>query len=61
MIISSQNDRPVVIQVRQLLACGNYMIFYHTGGITVMMDRVFYGRRDYLALLFSDILTIEDE
>ena len=39
----------------------NYLIFYHTDRATVMVDRVLYGRRDYLALLFGDALNDEDE
>ena len=45
----------------RFLVCGNYLIFYHTDRITIMVDRVLYGRWDYLALLFSDELTDEDE
>lgn len=45
----------------RFLVCGNYLIFYHTDRVTVMVDRVLYGRRDYLALLFGDALTDEDE
>ena len=33
-----------------------YLIFYHTDRTAVMVDRVLYGRRDYLALLFGDKL-----
>ena len=43
------------------LVCKNYLVFYHTDKTTVMVDRVLYGRRDYLALLFGDDLTEEDE
>ncbi|MBR5381778.1 MAG: type II toxin-antitoxin system RelE/ParE family toxin [Oscillospiraceae bacterium] len=43
------------------LVCGNYLIFYHTDRTAVMVDCVLYGRRDYLALLFGDALTDEDE
>ena len=45
----------------RFLVCGNYIIFYHTDRVTVMVDRVLYGRRDYLALLFGDVLVDEDE
>ncbi len=45
----------------RFLVCGNYLIFYHTDRITVMVDRVLYGRRDYTALLFGDVLSDEDE
>ena len=35
------------------LVCGNYMIFYHLDGGAVYIDRILYGRRDYLTLLFD--------
>lgn len=41
------------------LICGSYMIFYHVASDTVLIDRVLYGRRDYLALLFGDQLEEE--
>ena len=40
----------------RFLICGSYMIFYHLSEDGVMVDRVLYGRRDYLALLFGDRL-----
>lgn len=43
------------------LVCGNYMIFYHISEGTVYVDRVLYGRRDYLAILFSEELQEESE
>ena len=43
----------------RFLVCGNYMIFYHVDHESVMIDRILYGRRDYMALLFGDQL--EDE
>lgn len=33
--------------------CGNYMIFYHISEGIVHIDRILYGRRDYLAILFG--------
>lgn len=42
------------------LVCGSYLIFYHADSAAVHVDRVLYGRRDYLALLFGDWLT-DDE
>ena len=45
----------------RFLACGNYLIFYHTDKAAVMVDRVLYGRRDYPALLFGEALLDEDE
>ena len=41
------------------LVCGSYLIFYHLDSELVHIDRVLYGRRDYLALLFGDQLTEE--
>ena len=36
------------------LVCGSYLIFYHVDADTVYIDRVLYGRRNYLTLLFGD-------
>jgi len=41
------------------LISGNYMIFYHLNGAVPCVDRVLYGRRDYLALLFGEDLPEE--
>ena len=41
------------------LVCGSYLVFYHLDSELVHIDRVLYGRRDYLALLFGDQLTEE--
>lgn len=41
------------------LVCGSYLIFYHVADDTVYIDRVLYGRRDYMAILFSDQLEEE--
>ena len=40
--------------------CGSYLIFYHVAAEAVHVDRVLYGRRDYMPLLFGDKLE-EDE
>ena len=42
------------------LVCGSYLIFYHVNSSAVYVDRVIYGHRDYLALLFGDRI-IDDE
>ena len=42
------------------LVCGSYLIFYHIGAEGVLIDRILYDRRDYMALLFGDQLE-EDE
>ena len=41
------------------LICGSYLIFYHVADDAVYIDRVLYGRRDYMAILFSDQLEEE--
>ena len=35
------------------LICGNYMVFYHISDSLVFVDRVLYGRRNYLSLLLG--------
>ena len=36
------------------LVSGSYMVFYRVAGKDVFIDRVLYGRRDYLRILFGD-------
>ena len=36
------------------LVSGSYMVFYRVAGKDVFVDRVLYGRRDYLRILFAD-------
>ena len=38
------------------LVCGNYMIFYRTYESDVYIDRILYGRRDYMKVLFGEPL-----
>lgn len=40
--------------VYRYLVCGSYLIFYHGNEDTVYVDRVLYGRRNYMALLFGN-------
>ena len=44
----------------RFLISGNYMAFYRVMDRNVYVDRVLYGRRDYLRILFPD-LSQEDE
>lgn len=44
--------------IYRYLVCGSHLVFYHIGEC-VMVDRVLYGRRDYLTLLFGDQLEEE--
>ena len=46
LLVSDKPDCPY-----RYLVCGNYMVFD-----AVRIDRVLYGRRDYLSILFSDQL-----
>ena len=38
----------------RFLLSGQYMTFYRTAGETVFVDRILYGRRDYLRILFGE-------
>lgn len=38
----------------RFLVSGNYLIFYQTHGTHVFVDRVLYGRRDYLRVLLGE-------
>jgi plasmid stabilization system protein ParE len=40
---------------RRFLVCGNYLAFYRVDGSTVFIDRILYGKRDYMAILFEGI------
>ena len=35
------------------LVCGNYMVFYRVLKNDVFVDRILYGRRDYMRILFG--------
>lgn len=45
----------------RFLISGNYMIFYRVIEKDVYIDRVLYGRRDYLRILFSDLPRDDNE
>ena len=38
------------------LVSGNYMVFYRVQGSDVYIDRVLYGRSNYMSVLFNDLL-----
>ena len=44
----------------RFIVCGNYISFYRVFGNEVYVDRVLYGRRDYMRILFGDSTTNED-
>ncbi len=39
----------------RFLVCGGYIAFYRVHGDTVCIDRVLYGKRDYVAILFPSL------
>ena len=39
----------------RFLVSGNYMVFYRAQGSDVYIDRVLYGRSDYISVLFKDL------
>lgn len=39
----------------RFLVSGSYMVFYRLHGKNVYVDRILYGRRDYLRILFGTI------
>ena len=39
----------------RFLACGGYTAFYRYEDKTVYIDRVLYGRRDFMKVLFGDL------
>ena len=43
----------------RFLGAGNYIIFYRVHGKNVFVDRILYGRRDYLRILFGNTADIE--
>ena len=42
------------------LVTGNYMTFYRVSGENVYVDRILYGRRDYLRIFIGDQLEEEN-
>ena len=43
----------------RFLVNGNYMVFYRVQGNDIYIDRVLYGRSDYMSVLFKDLLREE--
>jgi plasmid stabilization system protein ParE len=38
----------------RFLVCLNYLAFYRAVGDNVQIDRIMYGRRDYISILFGE-------
>ncbi len=45
----------------RFLVSGQYLVFYRVYGQDVYVDRVLYGRRNYLQVLFGNTLPIEPD
>lgn len=45
----------------RFLVSGNYMIFYRVNERDIYVDRILYGRRHYLRILFGDRLRPDEE
>ncbi|MFQ7013130.1 MAG: type II toxin-antitoxin system RelE/ParE family toxin [Faecalibacterium sp.] len=45
----------------RFLVCGSYMVFYRITRENIFIDRVLYGRRDYLRVLFDKTELPEQE
>jgi len=37
----------------RFLVCGNHLAFYRPMGEKILIDRILYGKRDYIAILFD--------
>jgi len=45
----------------RFLVCGNYLAFYRYKDETVYVDRILYGRRDYVKILFPEAMKQSEE
>ena len=45
----------------RFLVCGSYMVFYRITRENIFIDRILYGRRDYLRVLFNKTELPEQE
>ena len=45
----------------RFLVCLNYLAFYRVEGDKVFIDRIMYGRRDYVKILFGELPQGETE
>ncbi len=44
----------------RFIPCGNYISFYRVYGNKVYIDRILYARRDYMRILFDDVIGEND-
>ena len=45
----------------RFLICGSYLAFYRLQENDVFVDRILYGKRDYIVILFGDLTQGEPE
>ena len=45
----------------RFLVCGKYLAFYRVQADDVYIDRVLYGKRDYIAILFGELLHDDED
>ena len=43
----------------RVLVCGNYLAFYRYDDTSVYIDRIIYGKRDYIAILFPGLSSLD--
>jgi addiction module RelE/StbE family toxin len=43
-----------IVSDYRFLVCENYLVLYRVTGNDVYVDRILYGKRDYLRVLFGD-------
>lgn len=44
----------------RFLVCGKHIVFYHVTGLDVHIDRILYGRCNYMSILFGTIQNDDD-
>ena len=44
----------------RFLVCGNYLAFYRHENKAVFVDRIIYGRRDYIKILFPELTGMDE-
>ena len=54
---ASLNTISTTESLYRFLVCGKYLIFYRIEGEIIRIDRIFYGKRDYLSELFNENTT----
>lgn len=59
--ITEELEKPDTESDCRFLVSGNYLVFYRAYGKDVYIDRVLYGRREYMRILFGDTQTDETD